>query len=477
MERIALSFFHAVISCVFAISLYQFLRILGEDFQYPIIRSPLKRSGPTIALPSGVAILVFYFLIGYLVFFGLAKPLMPGTNIMLNSFDFAVIGVMMVGLIRMLTIMSSISTYRTLQLGLVLSCGLVSYITLQSPSIVNNAVIQATTNSITNQRDYIPLMIIPVEAFVIAILAELIWWINVRLTKKQLVPIGFNKALKEELQSEEIGYTHTKIQEAYIKAIEDVTSTEKIWEICWVSSGNTQTDKIYTNLIDNVAARIAVEKGALLAYSGFNSLTEEDIKIYRKKARNHLEKNGMFLMYQGAKEGIARFTKNMGFSPTLLSSYPITRFMIINRRVLITSWPAHPPRYAFGSNIIFRATMYSRPEDAPQINNYLDLFESLWGQHQMTKNGGVLARLPKECHEVLAVINDREGIWTINQLATECQEREYKYSLEQLKSAVDFLISNKLIIATGSDSFSRDRNLYEWQNRCLYINRLNNTQD
>lgn len=121
--------------------------------------------------------------------------------------------------------------------------------------------------------------------------------------------------------------------------------------------------------------------------------------------------------------------------------------------------------------------MYSRPEDAPQINNYLDLFESLWGQHQMTKNGGVLARLPKECHEVLAVINDREGIWTINQLATECQEREYKYSLEQLKSAVDFLISNKLIIATGSDSFSRDRNLYEWQNRCLYINRLNNTQD
>jgi hypothetical protein len=471
MYAIAMSIGHAIVASALAVVLYRLLGNWGLDFQCPIIRSPARHSGVTIALPSGLAILVYYILVGFLVLFGLATPLVPKTSVKISSFDLAIIGIMMVGLIRVLTLLSSITTYRTLLIALVLSCALVSYVAFQHPAGVTNAIILATTNNFTGQRDFLLTLTLPFVAILIAAVAELIWWANVRFKDTLSVSVGFVTSLQEVVQKEEVGYTRDKIHQAYIKAIDDVASSEGIWELAWVSSRGAQTDDFYIQLINKTAARIALEKRHISSYHDFELLQPAVKQQYIEFAPRHLELNGMFLIYRGATEGIARFVRNMGFGPGLLMKPPTIRFMIVNRRILITSWPAHDLRYAFGSQIIFRSTMYSRSEDPTRINNYLRLFESLWGQYHMIQTGAILRNLPSACPDVLDVIIDRAGAWTVGGLVKACQARGHSYTDDQVQNAIQALIQTRLVVLQAPDRISRNRNLFIWQDRWLRIHR------
>lgn len=471
MYRIVPSIEHAIIASALAVAFYQLLHNWGLDFQCPITRSPEKRSGVIAALPSGLAILTYYVLVGFMVFFGLATPLVPGTSVKVSSFDLAIIGVMMVGLIRNLTLLSSITAYRTLLNALVLSGALVCYLAFQNPTGVTNAIILATTNSSTGQRDFLLTLVLPFVTVLIAVVAELLWWANVKSRDIMHVPVGFVTALQEAVQKEEVGYTRERIHRAYIQAIDDVASSEGIWELCWVSSAGARTDQFYKTLLDKTAARIALEKRSIYSYREYELLQSSVKKQFVELAKKHLELNGMFLIHREATEGIARFVRTMGFEPGLLMEPSRIRFMIVNRRILVTSWAAHDPRYAFGSRISFRSTMYSRSEDPSRINNHLKLFQSLWGQYHMAQTGAVLASLPDVCHGVLDVIIDRAGTWTADDLAMTCRARGQDHAADQIRDAIQTLVRAKLVVLQAPDRISRNRNLFIWQDRWLRIHR------
>jgi len=371
---------------------------------------------------------------------------------------------MMVGLIRFLTLCHSNTTFRMLLIAIVLSSALTCYLAFQDPSIITNSITLATTTS-TGQRDFLPLLALPLVATFVAFAIEALWFLSVKVRDDIYVPAEFVASLQGSLQKEKVCYTRGKIREAYAKAIEDVTSSEGIWEICWLANTGSRSEKFYNQLIEKTARRIAVEKRYVNSYREYDLLDKAQQDKCLKHAQKHLELNGKFLIYFGSKEGIARFERAMGFSPGLLHKRPRIRFMIINQRVLISSWPAHDLR----NQMAFRSTICSRTEDPRCITNYLNFFESLWGESQLAHIGPILANLKAIHHVILKIINDRTSTWSLDELTPACKMYDHRYTDVQITDAVQTLGKSKQVVVYRSGRVSRNRNLYMWQNRWLRV--------
>lgn len=470
-----LPFLKVITSVIFSVlsasALFIYLNNWGVDFQFPLIRSPKNSSGILYAIPAALSILTFYVLTGYLILFGLSIPLVPESNVSVTSFELAIGGIGMVGLIRVLTLLSSIATFRTLMSALVLSIGFSIFIAFIDVSTVNEAILKATTNPLTEVRDFTSIILLPVVALVVFVIADLFWYIWIKRQRPLMASVSFIESIQTVLDIEQIGFERKRIHQAYIDVIHEVTSSEGIWELCWVSSMGAEAD-FYQTLVERVAARKAVDTHATTSFDEFRSLSDEDIykKRFMKMAQHHLEDVGMFLIRKGEKDKIETFKQYMGFEPgTFLSTVPV-RFLIINRKSGVTSWSAHSLRLTFGKPPRFKSTMFSRLTNPSRIDIYLKLFDSIWGNYQINQTGIIHSGLPGECKLLLDVIIERSGRWTEDELKEICIKR-YKdiFSDEKLQSYLSALVENKLVKESMEGMYQRIPNKFKWQERWLRI--------
>lgn len=446
-----------------ALMLYQFLINWGFEFKYPILRSTTKSFSSSLesAIPAGFMIFLFYSITCYLILFGLARPLIPGTTISLDPFNAAVVGIMLVGIIRFLTLRNSVDTSRTLLNSLVIAAGFAFFLTLEFPDVVSKAVFAIAQSPETT-------LILPFVIIIFAVIVELAWLILdvYILNGKRKVQPSFVDALQDTEATELIGYSREQIHQAYLDAIVEVAREEPIWEIRWLTSKGAKPD-FYEHLIENVAKRIACDSGRTTNFHNFNDIPISEQNKCKQLAAQLLEHQGQFLIEQKAQRGIEDFKSAMGFEPGVITEAPNVRFMIINRRILVMSWSAHPRRAGWIRGLDFRSTMYDITRSSARINYYRGLFEMYWNQHQKSHSRALLHGLDSYCAITLDTLISRSAPWTPNELHLHINERGVPLKLEDVKVALIKLNDQTLvtlIAENGINKYRRNKHSFEWQN-------------
>ncbi|MBT3241393.1 MAG: hypothetical protein HON98_08510 [Chloroflexi bacterium] len=462
---------NAIITILTSITLYSFFGKWMVHFQYPIIRQirhPQKMLEKfRISFDSLSVIILLYSIVGFFILYGFAIPLIPGrtSSVNLNSLELAILGMIMVGLIRILTLLSSVNIHRTLMTGIVLSAGLVIFLALQDSDSITRSVSNVASLIPINISNPYQVVLIPFFGSLIAIIVELGWIARIYFIKRFRVSTGFVNSTQEVNSNEIIGYTQKNVRNAYLEEVEKVLEYENLWEICWLASFGENVP-LYRKLIEGVEKKLANEEGSNIAI-----VNQRNVTNYNDRAKKLLQQNGMYLLCGHANEGKKEFLEVMGFEPGYVEYSPRIRFLIINRKVIISSWTAHTTVPVYGKNsTLYGSTMYSVSTDPVKISEQLKIFQSQWGVYLMNDTQATLNRLGKlPCWKLLNFIIERGGIWTSEDLLIRCELRNYKEfsTIEQINESLEILFSENQIIDFGENRFSRNENLFIWQYRWL----------
>jgi hypothetical protein len=477
----------AILSIVGAMAVYLFVSSWGVHFQYPLIRQrrlparALQAEPGTVApstsrakpsMTASFAVLMFYIIVAYIVLYGLALPLVPAqvTPAPMVSSELAILAMMMVALVRALTLLSSVQTYRVLLNAIVLTSGLVFFVAFRYPDAVT-ASIQAVTKPATQTPSLaVAPIALPFIALAVAASMEISWlgWIKVRRT--HTVSRAYVDSIQRVDDIEEIGFFEPNIGNAYIRAVNDVVGREGIWELCWLA-GSGQRKHFYEILVNTTAKRIAADR-ARIPFDSLDALGADQARRYLHRARIHLMRQGMFLLPHDDKPGRELFHEYFGFYPGKLEHQPTIEFMIINRQVLVSSWAAHSAKRLYeGNQNLYAPSVYCYTRDPGRINEYLKVFQAYWGSYLMSNIGATVETLNASCRCLLDVIIDRAGTWTPKELVRACKGRGIRSlrNERQVRKALQMLIDSKMVVDQGHWRVARDRNAFIWQDRWLRI--------